>query len=109
MANSLNDALNRIKNMANQGYADDNDSTSLTGAMSRILGDKYTDYQYKKAKDIYKQNESELNSYKSQRENLYKANTTPILNNQMNMPKYDSSIKLPTAGTNVAVETAKPI
>ena len=39
MANSLNDALNRIKNMANQGYADDNDSTSLTGAMSRILGD----------------------------------------------------------------------
>lgn len=109
MANSLNDALNRIKNMANQGYADDNDSTSLTGAMSRILGEKYTDYQYKKAKDIYKQNESELNSYKSQRENLYKANTTPILNNQMNMPKYDSSIKLPTAGTNVAVETAKPI
>nr|DAH93503.1 MAG TPA: hypothetical protein [Caudoviricetes sp.] len=109
MANSLNDALNRIKNMANQGYADDNDSTSLTGAMSRILGDKYTDYQYKKAKDIYKQNESELNSYRSQRENLYKANTTPILNNQMNMPKYDSSIKLPTAGTNVAVETAKPI
>ena len=109
MANSLNDALNRIKNMANQGYADDNDSTSLTGAMSRILGDKYTDYQYKKAKDIYKQNESELNSYRSQRENLYKENTTPILNNQMNMPKYDSSIKLPTAGTNVAVETAKPI
>lgn len=109
MANSLNDALNRIKNMANKGYADDNDSTSLTGAMSRILGDKYTDYQYKKAKDIYKQNESELNSYRSQRENLYKANTTPILNNQMNMPKYDSSIKLPTAGTNVAVETAKPI
>lgn len=109
MANSLNDALNRIKNMANQGYADDNDSTSLTGAMSRILGDKYTDYQYKKAKDIYKQNESELNSYRSQRENLYKENTTPILNNQMNMPKYDSSIKLPTAGANVAVETAKPI
>lgn len=109
MANSLNDALNRIKNMANQGYADDNDSTSLTGAMSRILGDKYTDYQYKKAKDIYKQNESELNSYRSQRENLYKENTTPILNNQMNMPKYDSSIKLPTAGTNVVVETAKPI
>lgn len=109
MANSLNDALNRIKNMANQGYADDNDSTSLTGAMSRILGNKYTDYQYKKAKDIYKQNESELNSYRSQRENLYKENTTPILNNQMNMPKYDSSIKLPTAGTNVAVETAKPI
>ena len=109
MANSLNDALNRIKNMANQGYADDNDSTSLTGAMSRILGDKYTDYQYKKAKDIYKQNESELNSYRSQRENLYKENTTPILNNQMNMPKYDSSIKLPTAATNVAVETAKPI
>lgn len=109
MANSLNDALNRIKNMANQGYADDNDSTSLTGAMSRILGDKYTDYQYKKAKDIYKQNESELNSYRSQRENLYNENTTPILNNQMNMPKYDSSIKLPTAGTNVAVETAKPI
>ena len=109
MANSLNDALNRIKNMANQGYADDNDSTSLTGAMYRILGDKYTDYQYKKAKDIYKQNESELNSYRSQRENLYKENTTPILNNQMNMPKYDSSIKLPTAGTNVAVETAKPI
>lgn len=109
MANSLNDALNRIKNMANQGYADDNDSTSLTGAMSRILGDKYTDYQYKKAKDIYKQNESELNSYRSQRENLYKENTIPILNNQMNMPKYDSSIKLPTAGTNVAVETAKPI
>lgn len=109
MANSLNDALNRIKNMVNQGYADDNDSTSLTGAMSRILGDKYTDYQYKKAKDIYKQNESELNSYRSQRENLYKENTTPILNNQMNMPKYDSSIKLPTAGTNVAVETAKPI
>lgn len=109
MANSLNDALNRIKNMANQGYADDNDSTSLNGAMSRILGDKYTDYQYKKAKDIYKQNESELNSYRSQRENLYKENTTPILNNQMNMPKYDSSIKLPTAGTNVAVETAKPI
>ena len=109
MANSLNDALNRIKNMANQGYADDNDSTSLTGAMSRILGDKYTDYQYKKAKDIYKQNESELNSYRSQRENLYKENTTPILNNQMNMPKYDSSIKLPTAGTNVAVETAKSI
>lgn len=109
MANSLNDALNRIKNMANQGYAYDNDSTSLTGAMSRILGDKYTDYQYKKAKDIYKQNESELNSYRSQRENLYKENTTPILNNQMNMPKYDSSIKLPTAGTNVAVETAKPI
>ena len=109
MANSLNDALNRIKNMANQGYADDNDSTSLTGAMSRILGDKYTDYQYKKAKDIYKQNESELNSYRSQRENLYKENTTPILNNQMNMPKYDSSIKLPTAGTNVAVENAKPI
>lgn len=109
MANSLNDALNRIKKMANQGYADDNDSTSLTGAMSRILGDKYTDYQYKKAKDIYKQNESELNSYRSQRENLYKENTTPILNNQMNMPKYDSSIKLPTAGANVAVETAKPI
>ena len=109
MANSLNDALNRIKNMANQGYTDDNDSTSLTGAMSRILGDKYTDYQYKKAKDIYKQNESELNSYRSQRENLYKENTTPILNNQMNMPKYDSSIKLPTAGTNVAVETAKPV
>lgn len=39
----------------------------------------------------------------------YENATTPILNNQMNMPKYDSSIKLPTAGTNVAVETAKPI
>ena len=109
MANSLNDALNRIKNMKEQGYTDDTDNTSLNGAMSRILGDKYTDYQYKKAKDIYKQSESELNSYRSQREDLYKKNTTPILNNQMNMPKYDSSIKLPTAGTNVAVETAKPV
>ncbi len=109
MANSLSEALNRIKNNNTQGTTDNSSSSSLNGAMSRILGDNYKDYQYKKAKDIYKQSENELNSYKSQREDLYKKNTTPILNNQMNMPKYDSSIKLPTAGTNVAVETAKPV